>query len=77
VFISGFAFEPTDLRVNVGTTVTWTNNDPTPHTVTGEGFDTGPLDQNASGTVTFESASTFDYFCAIHPNMQGRVVVAP
>jgi plastocyanin len=77
VFISGFAFEPTDLRVNVGTTVTWTNNDPTPHTVTGKGFDTGPLDQNVSGTVTFESAGTFDYSCAIHPNMQGRVVVAP
>ena len=34
VSIANFAFSPATLDVRVGTTVTWTNNDPTPHTVT-------------------------------------------
>ena len=77
VAIAAFAFDPTALSVPVGTTVTWTNNDPTAHTVTGEGFDTGALEQSAAGAVMFDTAGTFDYFCAIHPTMQGRVVVEP
>lgn len=77
VTIAEFAFDPTDLRVSVGTTVTWTNHDPTPHTVTGHDFDTGALEQNGSGAVSFDTPGTFDYFCAIHPTMQGRVVVEP
>lgn len=77
VAIAAFAFDPTDLRVPVGTKVTWTNNDPTPHTVTGDEFDTGPLEPGSTDTVMFETAGTFDYFCAIHPTMQGRVVVEP
>jgi plastocyanin len=77
VAIAAFAFEPAELRVPVGTMVAWSNNDPTPHTVTGDGFDTGALEQGSTGTVTFETAGTFDYFCAIHPTMRGRVVVEP
>ncbi|HJU52738.1 MAG TPA: cupredoxin domain-containing protein [Acidimicrobiia bacterium] len=77
VAIAAFAFEPLDLRVPAGTTVTWTNNDPTPHTVTGENFDTGPLEAGGTGTVRFDTNGTYDYFCAIHPTMQGRVVVEP
>ena len=73
--IAAFAFEPAELRVPVGTTVTWTNTDPAPHTVTGDGFNTGPLEPGSTGTVTFDTAGTFDYFCAIHPTMSGRVVV--
>lgn len=75
VSVAGFAFAPAELRVPVGTAVAWTNRDPTPHTATGDGFDTGTLDQGATGTVTFDTAGTYDYVCAIHPTMQGRVVV--
>ena len=75
VGIAAFAFEPSELRVAVGAPVTWSNADPAPHTVTGEGFDTGPLEPGSTGTVTFGSAGIFDYFCAIHPTMTGRVVV--
>jgi plastocyanin len=75
VAIAAFAFAPTDLRVPVGTTVAWSNSDPTPHTVTGDAFDTGALEQGTTGTVTFDTAGTFEYFCAIHPTMRGRVVV--
>jgi len=75
VAIAAFAFRPAELRVPIGTTVAWSNSDPTPHTVTGDAFDTGSLEQGATGTVTFDTVGTFEYFCAIHPTMRGRVVV--
>jgi len=75
VDIAAFAFTPVELRVPVGTAVVWVNDDPAPHTATGDAFDTGTLGPGATGTVTFDTAGTFDYVCAIHPTMRGRVVV--
>ena len=75
VAIAAFAFDPAELTVPVGTTVSWSNSDPTPHTVTGDGFNVGTLEPGAAGSMTFDTAGTFDYFCAIHPTMRGRVVV--
>lgn len=77
VAIAAFAFEPAELGVPAGITVVWTNTDPTPHKVTGDTFGTGVLEPGTTGSVTFETAGTFDYFCAIHPTMGGRVVVEP
>lgn len=76
VTISGFAFVPPTVTVRVGDSVTWTNQDATDHTAT-SGFDwtTGDIAGGASATVTFRRAGTFDYICAIHPSMAGRVVV--
>jgi plastocyanin len=78
VTIVGFAFDPAELRVVAGTTVTWTNRDSVPHTATdGDGsFDTGTIDGGASGSHTFDAPGTFDYVCAFHPNMTGTVIVA-
>jgi len=39
------------------------------------GFDSGTLDENTTFAQTFEEAGTFDYVCAIHPNMTGTVTV--
>lgn len=75
VAIAAFAFDPAELTVSVGTTVSWSNSDPTPHTVTGDGFNVGTLEPGAAGSMTFDTAGTFEYFCAIHPTMRGRVVV--
>ena len=75
VVIAAFAFEPAEVRVPVGATVTWSNTDPTPHTATGDGFNTGPLEPGTTGSVTFPTAGIFDYLCAIHPTMKGRLVV--
>lgn len=77
VSIQNFAFAPANIQVKVGTTVTWTNRDSAPHTVTfrnGMG-DSGLLKQGQSFSYTFASAGTFDYYCAVHPNMTARVVV--
>src|SRR5688572_21470587 len=77
VTIAGFAFDPTTVTIQVGDSVTWTNQDSAAHTATaGDGsFDTGPIVNGASDTVTFDTAGTFAYICSIHPQMTGSVVV--
>ncbi len=77
VSIANFAFDPAELTVPVGTTVTWENTDTAPHTATAEdgSFDTGRIDQDASGSATFDQAGTFAYRCEFHPDMQGTITV--
>jgi LPXTG-motif cell wall-anchored protein len=77
VTISDFQFAPASVTVNVGDTVTWTNNGPTPHSATSSAgvFDTGIMDAGQSGSHTFTEAGTFAYICTPHPNMHGTVVV--
>jgi plastocyanin len=71
------AFNPANLDVSVGTTVTWTNTDSTAHTTTsdGTGWNSGTLQPRAQFSTTFADAGTFHYHCAIHPDMVGTVVV--
>jgi plastocyanin len=77
VSIAGFAFGPGSVTVEVGDTVTWTNDDTAPHTATASGdFDTGTIAVGDSASVTFDTAGTYAYVCSIHPAMQGTVVVA-
>jgi plastocyanin len=77
VSMSGLAFHPATVTVNVGDTVTWTNNDGVAHTATADGgsFDTGTIGNGSSASVTFNTAGTFAYHCSVHPTMQGSVVV--
>jgi plastocyanin len=75
VSIRAFAFAPAALTVAPGTSVVWTNEDPAPHTATGEGFDTGHLGQGASGSVTLQRKGTYTYVCTIHPSMTATLTV--
>ena len=75
--ISNFAFDPADLTVKVGQTVTWTNNDPFAHRLVGDKgeFDSGTMAGGATFSFTFKSTGTFTYHCTIHPSMTGTVIV--
>ena len=77
VTIAGFAFDPATVTIQVGDTVTWTNQDSAAHTATaGDGsFDTGSIANGGSQTVTFDTAGTYAYICSFHPQMTGSVVV--
>ncbi len=77
VSIVDLTFEPAIIEVDTGATVTWTNEDSVPHTVTASGdeFDSGVLMSGDSSSQTFETPGSYDYFCAIHPSMTGTVVV--
>jgi plastocyanin len=71
-------FTPTVIRVQPGQSVTWTNRDPMPHTVTGAALRWGNYDELSGGdkvTYRFQTSGVFPYFCVIHPSMVGAVVV--
>jgi plastocyanin len=77
VTIANLAFEPGTIMVPVGTTVTWTNDDTVPHTVTSiDGvFDSGIFEPGATFSWTFDLPGTYRYRCLIHPQMHGVVTV--
>jgi amicyanin len=78
VTIQNFAFQPANLQVKVGTTVTWTNQDTAPHTVTfRDSGMTGSaiLQKGQSFSYTFNKVGTFAYYCQVHPGMTAQVVV--
>jgi plastocyanin len=75
--IHNFAFAPAVLTVARGTTITWTNADEDPHTVTatGRAFHSAALDTGNRFSFTFNTPGEFAYFCSLHPHMTGKVVV--
>ena len=77
VTIKDFAFDPGDLSVAKGTTVTWKNDDSATHRIkSGDGsFDSKDLKNGDSFEHTFDTAGTFDYICGIHPSMKGKITV--
>ena len=77
VDIRDLAFDPSDIEVAVGTTVTWVNNDTVPHTATASdgAFDSGVFDPEERFSYTFDETGRVDYSCLLHPEMQGSVTV--
>lgn len=75
VTIQNFSFTPTPLTIKAGTTVTWTNNDPMPHQIKSATFNSSPLSQGQTFQFTFSSVGSYDYSCAIHPSMLGKIIV--
>ena len=77
VNIDNFAFAPQRLTVKAGTTVTWTNEDDIPHTVTSSKkvFRSKALDTNDKFSFTFTTPGEYEYFCSLHPHMTGAIVV--
>ncbi len=71
--IAGFQLQ--SFSIPVGTKVTWTNNDPTEHTVTSTGNFDGVLNKGDSYSFTFTKAGAFKYICTFHPSMEGTVTV--
>jgi plastocyanin len=76
VMIDNFTFEPAQLTVKVGTTVTWTNRDDIPHTIVSAGkFRSKTMDTDGTFSFTFTTAGEYKYFCSLHPHMTGTVKV--
>jgi len=76
VKIDNFTFEPAQLTVKTGTTVTWKNRDDIPHTVVSAGkFKSKALDTDDSYSFTFTAAGDYTYFCSLHPHMTGTIKV--
>ena len=82
-------FEPYIVNISIGDIVTWTNDDDAIHVVVsrvsdsttlensqdGELFYSGFLKSNESFSYTFNKEGLFEYFCTLHPWMNGYVTV--
>jgi plastocyanin len=77
VKIDHHAFIPQRITVKAGTTVTWTNDDDTPHTVASSTklFKSKALDTGDKFSFTFTTPGAYQYFCSVHPYMTGAIVV--
>jgi plastocyanin len=77
VKIDNFTFTPQRVTVKAGTTVTWTNQDDIPHTVSSatKAFRSKALDTGDKFSFTFMTAGVYEYFCSLHPHMTGTIVV--
>jgi plastocyanin len=79
VTIDNFAYEPREITVAPGARVSWVNHDDVPHTVTSttkpRAFDSGALDTDQTFDRVFDRPGTYEYFCAVHPHMTGKVIV--
>jgi plastocyanin len=77
VKIDNFTFNPQQITVKAGTTVTWVNHDDIPHTATSKTgvFKSKALDTDDKFSFTFATPGSYPYFCALHPHMTGTIVV--
>jgi plastocyanin len=75
------SYNPNPIEIEVGDTVTWINNDSSPHTVTTSSsksnFDSDVLRRGETFSFTFDREGEYPYFCTLHPSMVGTVVVLP
>ena len=77
--IDNFAFTPPTLTVTAGTTVTWKNEDDSPHRIGDKNgtFKSAALDTDDTFSHTFAAPGEYPYICTIHPYMVGKIVVKP
>jgi len=77
VRIAGMQFDPPRIVVEKGATVTWTQSEQMPHTVTASdgSFTSETLGNGQTFSMTFDEAGTVKYYCSLHPGMRGEVVV--
>jgi plastocyanin len=77
--VKSYKFDPQVIEVEVGSEVTWTNEDDFPHNVhflTGSD-ETYDLPMGESASVTFDEAGDFYYECSLHPQqMRAKVIVS-
>lgn len=76
-------YNPHEIIVDTGDIVTWKNSDTAFHTVTSISssgvmngiFDSGFINTGDSYSREFSNVGSFQYFCTLHPWMQGEIVV--
>lgn len=77
VMIEDYKFQPEEITIKSGETITWINKDKVRHTATSTNdyFDSGLFGKDESFQQTFDEAGTYEYICTPHPYMTGKVIV--
>ena len=76
--MKGLQFEPKDVTVKVGSTVTWKNLEDIPHNVVAEegaDFESDTFGKDGTYEFNAEKAGSVKYVCTIHPGMEGTLTV--
>jgi plastocyanin len=77
VNIEDLKYKPAEIKIKVGETVAWTNNDDREHTITADdnSFKSGPLRTGKTYRHKFTSAGRYPYHDDHFGRMKGVVVV--
>ncbi len=76
VSIGDFSYDPETITINLGDSVTWTNNGAYPRSATStDNFDSEMLAPGESFTYTFTEEGAYEYFALSHMAMKGTVIV--
>ena len=78
VTIDNLKFSPAEVSAHVGDTIEWVSAEFVAHTATSRNKDWDVvITAKGTGRVTLQHAGEVGYFCRFHPNMTGRISVAP
>lgn len=79
VSIAEYKYQPAEMKIKVGTTVRWTNNEKrVSHSIlfTGPGgFESDRFFPGESWERTFDKPGSYPYSCGPHPEMKGHIDV--
>ena len=80
VWLEYKAFNPTQIQVDSGSTITFTNKDNADHSVTANSglFNSGKIKSGNTFTFTFNTKGTYYYYCNYHSSNsseQGAIIV--
>ena len=77
IVIENLVYSPAEISATVGDQIQWINKDALVHTATAKGRWDVQIAPGKTGSVVLKTAGAADYYCRFHPNMKGRIVVAP
>ena len=77
VDMKDFKFGPETITIKAGQTIAWANQDTASHTATAKdgSWTTAELFKGQADVAKFDKPGTYEYYCAIHPRMKGKVIV--
>jgi amicyanin len=82
ITIKNFAFDPQTLTVNAGSIVRWENRDNVPHRIVfidsagrDTDVDSSVLSASQAWSSKFDKPGTYNYYCTIHTDMKGKIIV--
>ena len=77
VTVDKLVFSPAVITAKIGDTIEWINKDILAHTATVKGDWDVMIPAKKSGSFVLKKAGDVEYYCRFHPNMKGRISVAP
>lgn len=77
IIIDKLVFAPAEIAAKVGDTIAWVNRDGLAHTATVKGGWDVRIPPNKTASFVLKKAGDVEYYCRFHPNMKGRIAIAP